>query len=312
MKNFNINPLVLKEFEENLDTLNPQRSPIPAKVIGFGEISSVFVIDHPELKGYAFKRLPIFSNQKEAEEYEKILKEYINILENEVGIKVVQTDGLIVETSDGRTIYYVIQELLPPESIGNKFIKNADRNEAIDFFKEVIRILTKVEEFNEKSEKIKVGIDGQISNWVVFKREHGINPAYLDVSTPLYRKEGKEMLKADLFLKSAPPLVKQILKFLFLEKVLNRYYDLRLITIDLIANLLKEKLDENEFIPELIEIANRELPIDKITFEEVKSYYKEDAFIWSLFLSSRKFYRFIKTKIFRSRYDFILPEKIER
>jgi len=309
---FNINPLVLKEFEENLNVLEPEKSSIPARVIGFGEISSVFVIDHIELKDYAFKRLPIFSNQKEAEEYEKILKEYINILESGVGIKVVQTDGTIVKTSDGRIVYYLVQELLPQESIGNKFIKNADRTSAIDFFKKVIRELAKVEDFNKKSEKIKVGIDGQISNWVAFRKDHGIAPAYLDVSTPLYRKDGKEMLKADLILKSAPPILKQILKFLFLKEVLDRYYDLRLIIIDLLANLFKEKLDENEFIPELIQVANKELHIKKITFDEVKAYYKKDAFIWELFLSSRKFYRFVKAKVFRSRYDFILPEKIER
>ncbi|MFZ8805027.1 MAG: hypothetical protein ACO2PO_18900 [Candidatus Calescibacterium sp.] len=40
---------------------------------------------------------------------------------------------------------------------------------------------------------------------------------------------------------------------------------------------------------------------DKISFEQVKSYYKRDAFIWSLFQSMRRTYRFFRTKITRRR-----------
>ena len=54
------------------------------------------------------------------------------------------------------------------------------------------------------------------------------------------------------------------------------------------------------------------LNMKPITKPEVDKYYKEDAFIWKLFLSLRKLDCFIKTKILRGKYDFILPGKIDR
>jgi hypothetical protein len=45
---------------------------------------------------------------------------------------------------------------------------------------------------------------------------------------------------------------------------------------------------------------------------EIDRYYKNDAFIWALFLSLRRFDRFMKTKVFRQGYNFILPGKIRR
>ncbi len=132
---------------------------------------------------------------------------------------------------------------------------------------------------------------------------------YIDVSTPLYRKDGKEMLNAQLFLKSTPPIIRSILKLAFLKEVLDRYYDFKSILIDLVANLFKEGL--SEFVPKALDIVNDFLD-DKISFEQVKSYYKRDAFIWSLFQSMRRTHRFFRTKIMRKRYEFILPGKIKR
>ena len=44
----------------------------------------------------------------------------------------------------------------------------------------------------------------------------------------------------------------------------------------------------------------------------VEKYYKEDKLIWSLFLAFRKLDRWLKTVLFRKRYEFILPGKIKR
>ena len=46
--------------------------------------------------------------------------------------------------------------------------------------------------------------------------------------------------------------------------------------------------------------------------QEVRSYYREDALIWSLYLSMRKVDRFIRRRILRQEYPYILPEKIKR
>jgi len=308
---FHVEEEVLREFEEGLNTKYPEKSKIPAKIIGLGEICGTFLIDHEKLKPFAFKRLPIFSSNEEVEEYEKILKEYIEILRNDVGIRVIDTDGIKINTSDGRIVYYVIQKAYPQSKIGNLYIKTISKEKVIALLNSVFSELKKVKEFNEKSKNVKVGFDGQISNWVVETDEssEGINLLYLDVSTPLYRKNGREMLKADLFLKSVPPIINRIVKSMFLQEILDRYYDFRLILIDLIGNFFKEGI--SELIPEAIDIANNFLE-RKITFEDVKSYYRRDAFIWSLFQFLRRTHRFLKTNLLRKRYEFILPGKIKR
>ena len=55
-----------------------------------------------------------------------------------------------------------------------------------------------------------------------------------------------------------------------------------------------------------------QLDVPPLTRAEVASYYKRDAFIWRVFLAFRKLDRFVKTKVLRRRYRFILPGKINR
>ncbi len=321
---FDIDIKILKEFEEGLNTVFPERSRLPAKIIGFGEISTVFAIDHPLLHGYAFKRLPIFSNDSEVVEYEKALKEYINLLKNKTGIEVIETEGIRIKTSDGRIIYYIIQPILPDFTLCNNFLHRTSAQEAINLFNSVLLNLKRIWDFNRHSNDVKIGFDEQFSNWAIKnlqspdqKLPEKPNLIYIDISTPLLRKAGREALKADQFLKSTPPLLRSIVKAIFLQEILDRYYDFRLVVIDMIANLFKEKLSHliHAFIEEANNFFNNnchEYHLQEIKFNEVESYYKNDAFIWSLFLSLRKFHRTIVTKILRRRYEFILPEKIER
>lgn len=321
---FNIDIKILREFEEGLNTRFPDRSRIPAKIIGFGEISTVFIIDHPSLNGYAFKRLPIFSNETEVAEYEQALKEYINLLKNEAGIEVLETEGIKIKIPESRIVYYIAQPVLPEFSICNNLLHKIPKSEALKIFNSVLINLKRVWDFNARSKNIKIGLDEQLSNWAIKNLKSPEQPIidnpellYLDISTPLFRKDGKEALKADLFLKSTPPILRSVVKALFLKEILDRYYDFRLVTIDMIANLFKENLAH--LIEPFIEHANHffknnfpEFNLKEIIFKEVESYYKNDAFIWSLFLSLRKFHRTIATKILRRRYEFILPEKIQR
>jgi hypothetical protein len=49
-----------------------------------------------------------------------------------------------------------------------------------------------------------------------------------------------------------------------------------------------------------------------LTVDEVDTYYREDKLIWSFYLSFRRIDRWLTTKIFRRRYEYILPGKIKR
>jgi hypothetical protein len=93
---------------------------------------------------------------------------------------------------------------------------------------------------------------------------------------------------------------------------MGRYYDRRLVYMDLIANLYKEQ--RPDLIPIAIETINKYLNDDEIQFniKEVEKYYKEDKLIWTLFLAFRRFDKWLTTKVLHRRYEFILPGKIKR
>lgn len=87
--------------------------------------------------------------------------------------------------------------------------------------------------------------------------------------------------------------------------------------IDIIANFYKEQ--KPELIPSMVARANDfianqrlDLGILPITEKEVKNYYQEDRIIWSMYLSMRKFDRFIWKRALHRDYPYILPGKIKR
>jgi hypothetical protein len=96
----------LQEFERGLDPQHPQRGKIPARVLGYGEISTVFEIQTEALRGLAFKRLPLFSDEREVERYRIAFEEYNRLLEQEIGIRLppltIQEDevGQVLEILD--------------------------------------------------------------------------------------------------------------------------------------------------------------------------------------------------------------------
>jgi hypothetical protein len=107
------------------------------------------------------------------------------------------------------------------------------------------------------------------------------------------------------------------LRRLFLQDVVNRYYDFHLVAVDLAANFYKEQ--RPELIPDVIATVNdffsgeaADLGIPPLDEKEVSSYYKGDALIWSLYLSMRKVDRFIRRNVLRRQYPYILPEKVQR
>jgi len=52
--------------------------------------------------------------------------------------------------------------------------------------------------------------------------------------------------------------------------------------------------------------------MDVLDRQAIEAYYKEDKLIWRLFLGLRRIDRFIKSKLFGQRYEFVLPGNIKR
>jgi hypothetical protein len=245
-------------------------------------------------------------------------------LEAEIGIHLPAHGHAAFVNQSGRPIFYIIQEKFPAPATGNKAMHLLPEQGTMDLFEQVLQEFHKVWKFNQRNKDIDVGLDGQVSNWVI----QGFDPsqphlekdarlAYVDTSSPLLRIKGEEQMDVELFLRPAPSFLAWILRLLFLKDVVERYYDLRLVVIDLLANCCKEQ--KPELIPDLVVLANKfftgqaaGLGIEPIDEKEVFSYYREDALIWTLYLFMRKVDRFLHRYIFMRPYPYLLPGHVKR
>jgi hypothetical protein len=315
---------LLQAFERGLDPQHPERSAIPARVLGYGEISTVFEIQTEGMCHLAFKRLPIFETQEEVERYTAAYEEYNRLLDDEIGISIPPHGYASFLSDTSRPIFYIIQKQLPSSSIGHRAMHVLPSEQVLVLVRRILGELRKVWAFNQQQDGLQVAIDGQISNWAIV----GFDPEqprvdeqtqflYMDTSTPLFRVQGIEQLDPELFLRSAPSFLAWVLRLLFVEDVVNRYYDFHLVAVDLVANFYKEQ--KPEFVSDLVRTVDAffateaaELDISPITEKEVRSYYREDALIWTLYLTMRRIDRFLHTRLLRREYPYILPGKIKR
>jgi hypothetical protein len=315
---------LLQEFKRGLDPRWPERSRVPARVLGYGEISTVFAIEAEGLQGLAFKRLPLFYTMEEVEEYQAACKGYNLVLQEEIGLRLPSNGYAAFPNRSGRPIFYIIQRQLPARSIGKHVLHLLPREMVAILIRRILQELRRVWDFDRQQDRLQVGIDGQISNWSVdgFDAQNpyvyqGSSLSYLDTSTPLLRVEGVEQMDAELFLRSAHSFLVWILRLLFLEDVVNRYYDFHRVAVDLVANFYKEQ--RPDLIPGVIGVVNdfstneaSDLDVEPVNEKEVRSYYREDALIWWLYLSMRRLDRLIRTRLLRQEYPYILPGKIKR
>jgi hypothetical protein len=301
---------LLAQFEIGLDPQNLKDSPISATIIGYGEISAIFQIeDHTDV---AFKRMPLFSDRDAAEKYVQQYHEYCRLLA-EAGLSLPDHQTYVIQPPDRPTAVYIAQKKLPSERFGHQLIHDLNGQEIQFLFESIVSEADKIWRFNRSAHpELELALDGQLSNWVWLENEHRPSMVFIDTSTPLFRKNGIEQLDAELFLKSAPAFLRWILRLFFLDDVLNRYYDRRLVYMDLAANLYKEQ--QPALIPLAVEIINTILSdsVKPLTEEEVARYYRQDKLIWTLYLAFRRLDRWFTTKLFRQRYEFILPGKIKR
>lgn len=309
----------LQAFEAQFDPLKPEAGAMPARILGYGEISTVLAID--ALDGtLAFKRMPMFVDEAEADAYVVLYHEAMGLLAQRVGLQPVSGDTMLVWGPDGRPVIYLIQPKLNPQAIASQALHRLPAAEQERLFTAVFHEVDKVFRFNQAYRgRLEMGMDGQLSNWVISDYDGTALPdvmqlAYLDTSSPLMQKEGVEQLDPELFLRSALSFMRWIIRWLFLADVLMRYYDQRLVIIDLIANLYKEQLPD--LVPRFVTLANGLLadagqPIEPIRLSEVQAYYREDALIWQVYLTFRRIDRFLH-RLWRKRYPYVLPGRIRR
>ncbi len=307
-------PELLKAFEDQLDPANPTAGSIAAHIVGYGEISTVFELD--DAPGLVFKRMSAFRDAAEVEAYQGVIEEYLLLL-REVGIDPVASSFHHVVNRFGDHSLYIAQEKVPRECLGNILLREADDATFERMLDITLDNLEAVWTRNaERGEAERIGIDTQISNWAFLPEEGGgLRPVYFDFGTPFIRRDGAEVLDGEVHLRSMPFFLVWVVRTFFLQDILDTYYSLRTVLLDLLGNFQKEgRADRIE--PACMRINERfkegPLAIAPIGAEEVEKYYKEDSVMWELLLNFRRFDRFVKTVLLRHRYRFILPGRVER
>lgn len=301
---------LLSRFEAGLNPRHLHHSTVPAQVLGYGEISTVFHITGNI--DIAYKRMPMFSDVQTAVQYQRQYEDYCRFL-SEAGLRLPEDGTAIIERESGPIVFYIAQCQLPRDRFAHRLIQHCDTQDAIELFRKVIPEINKVWTFNRsRRPALQLALDGQISNWALLAEDDDQRPYYVDTSTPLHRINGVEQLDPELFLQSAPSFLRWVIRWLFLQDVMDRYYDPHQVYIDLAANLYKEQ--RPDLVAPCIEVINQLRLADTavLTVDEVSKYYKEDKLIWTIFLAFRRLDRWIKHHLFRQRYEFILPGKIKR
>ncbi|MDQ7064338.1 MAG: DUF6206 family protein [candidate division KSB1 bacterium] len=307
----------LQAFEDQLNPAAPEQGTEPVKILGYGEISAVFRIE--SMPDVAFKRLPPFPNPEERAAYQQVIEAYIQTLRDRLDVAVIESQCIAIDNRDGEHILYVAQPILPSASIGNQFLRQASETAFERFFRELLANLLRIWRKNASDGPGElIGIDAQVSNWAVQGENGRIDRLlYFDITTPFLRHHGREKLNPEIFLKAVPSFLVWLVRWAFLQDVLDRYYDLRAVLMDCLANLYKEKMPERlpaglRIVNDVLRTEAAELGIEPIGEDEVRKYYKEDALIWTIFLNFRRLDRFLKTRLLGQKYQFILPGPIER
>jgi hypothetical protein len=267
------------------------------EVLGYGEISAVLAWAS-DGRSWACKRLPPFPGRADADRYSALFEEYLATLQVR-GVKVVPSTLQRLERDDGKVVIYCVQPLLPAAQLAVRVLERSNAAEARALFETVLgRIVAVVSP--------QVGIDGQLSNWWVT----GDEVAMLDVTTPLLKDAaGRNRLDMELFLAAVPAPVRPLFRRYVVPSVVDKYHDPRGVTLDLVANLIKEGLESH--IGPFLEIANRRLS-QPIEAAEVRRYYAGDARVWTAWQALRRADRFVRLRLLRQPYPFLLPGRIER
>jgi hypothetical protein len=71
---------LLERFEHALDPRFPEGCEIPTRVLGYGEISTVLEIGTGAERELAYKRMPMFRTENEAESYQALYRDYVQVL----------------------------------------------------------------------------------------------------------------------------------------------------------------------------------------------------------------------------------------
>lgn len=313
---------LLSRFEAGLDPRRPEHGPVPARVLGYGETSTILSIGGKDAPALVYKRLPVFLGAEEAGRYEALHGRYVKTLGGRAGLRVASSTTVQLPDASRRyVVVYVVQDQLPEDTVCDMATYRLSGPDVCRLVMAILGETAKVFDLNRVHQgDLEVGINSKISNWALldFDPDEGALPerpklVYLHTNTPLMRRHGVEQLNLDPFLRSAPGLLLPVIRRTILPDLVGRFYDFRRVAIDLVAKIYQE--GRSELVPGIIDAVNwyflaerREHHFRPVTLEEVKRFRRRDSLLWRTYLFLRRLDR--RACLLRRRpYPYILPSR---
>lgn len=264
--------------------------------LGHGEITLVlgWPVDRPAV---ACKRLPVFPDERSAGAWGRLISEYVERL-GERGVHVVPWQWRTTPAAGGGVSGWVLQPVLDRAVLATNLLAD-DPSAAEQVFGRILdRVVGAVDE--------RVGLDAQLSNWAVVDDELW----YFDVTTPLLNDTtGRARMDLRLLTAPLPAALRPVVRRFVAPGIVASYHRPRDVAVDLVGNLLKERLEQ--LVPVAVDAANQRVD-PAITVEEVRSYYRSDARTWEVLLRLRRADQWWQRRVRRRTYPFLLPEPTER
>ncbi len=259
------------------------------KILGFGEIS--VALGHPAAgPTHACKRTPPFSPAG-FRQYADAVHRYVDEV-RDAGLQVVDSEVRSVAREDS-LIAYLVQPLLDADTIGHKILESAEPDPEQPFvaaLAEAILIASP-----------QLSIDAQVTNW----SWDGSALTLLDVGTPFFWDEqGNLAFNMDPFLTMLPAPTRGLVKK-DLTSMINRWREPKGVALDVVANLLREGLDQ--WVDPMITAFDRNLGgAGTLHRAEAQAMYDEDLKTWPRLAKLKQLERTWQTKVRRRPYDFFI------
>lgn len=287
----------MRELEGRVQRALADHDESALEVMGYGEVTVILRLRTASGE-LACKRLPVFPTRARFERYRVLLDDYLSRL-SAAGVTVARTRLWTMDGKDGAVVAYCLQPAFPAETVGNLHLRAVPPEQALEWFDGVLEAAT-------RTITPTVGLDAQASNWVW----HDGELIYIDVTTPFLRDErGREQLDVKLFMSSLPWALREPVRLLLSRSIFDKFYTPRGAILDLLGNLIKERLAG--LVPLFLARANSTLA-EPITEAQVRAYYEEDARMWTLIQRLRRADRWWQWRVRRRVYPFLLPGAIAR
>lgn len=283
----------LLELEQDVELALQSGEHAHLELLGYGDISAVLAC-RAGGRVLACKRLPPFSSPAALDRYARTLRAYLDRL-RAAGVQALETELQIVEAGGPAPVAYCVQPAFDPSSLLTEALGRADAGEARALFGPVVDAIA-------AAVSPRLGLDAGCANWALL----GGQLVYIDTSTPLLRDaEGREEVDVELFLASVPSALRPLVRRFFVGPVLDRFYDLRSVYVDLMSWMLKEPVRRH--VPALLEVVNARLRGRPITEAELSHYDRTNTALWTLLRRLRRVERFWQNEILGQTYPFLLP-----